>query len=121
MEELADGDKRIVRRYGSVAVYGAVAEGDDDAGFVEYGFAGGLFEAGVVDVGGEVVLVGDLQRGVIFVRPANGELERPSGIEAGCSGVGVDGRLGLPARVVFGGPFALEKGELAHGSELASK
>ena len=98
VEQLAHGHQRVVRRDRAVAVHRAVAERVDDPRLAEHRLARGLLEARLVDQRREVVLIGQLERGVVLVGPAHRQLQRAPGIEAGRARVGVDGRLGLEQR-----------------------
>jgi hypothetical protein len=70
MEQLAHRDQRVVVRDRALAVHGAVAERVDDARLAEHRLARRLLEARLVDQRREVVLVRQLERRVVLVRPA---------------------------------------------------
>ena len=78
-------------------------------------------EGRLVDQRGEVVLIRQLERGVVLVDPRDRQLQRAPGVEAGRARVGVDGRLGLRRGVEDRRPFALEEAELAHITPLDTR
>ena len=47
-------------------------------------------EAGFVEQGGQVVIVGVLEGGVVAVEPVDGQFQRAAGVEAGAARVGLD-------------------------------
>ena len=99
-----------------MAVHGPVAERVDHPRLAEHRLARRLLEARLVDQRGQVVLVGQLQRRVVLVRPGHGQLQRAPGIEARRARVAMR-RPCRPRRgVVDVGPFGLEEGERVHGS-----
>src|SRR5207248_7531364 len=71
----------------------------------------------LVDECAEVVLVRQLECGVVLVDPLDQHLQRPADVETGGAGVGVDGRLGLRRRLVDGGPLRSEEGEVRRSEE----
>lgn len=99
-----------------MAVYGAVAEGVDHPCFAEHGLPSRLFETGVVDQGGKVVLVREPEESVMLVGPAYRQFQRSAGIEAGRPRIAVHCRFRLRCGLEHSGPFALKEGELAHGA-----
>ncbi len=68
-----------------------------------------VLEGRFMDQRAQVVLVGELQGGVVLVKPGHRQLQGAAGIEAGGSRVGVHGRLGLFSGFENGGPFSLKK------------
>ena len=72
-----------------MAVHGAVAERVDHPRLAEHRLARGLLEARLVDQRGQVVLIGQPQRGVVLVGPRHRQLQRAPGVEAGRARVGV--------------------------------
>ena len=121
MEQFAHGNQRVVHRDRAVAVDGAVAERVDHPRLAEHRLARGLLEARLVDQRAQIVLIGQLQRGVVLVGPCHRQLERATGVEARCARVGVHRRLGLAGGLEHGRPFALEEGEMAHFRPSSSR
>jgi hypothetical protein len=83
--------------------------------------AGEAAEGGVVDEGGEVVLIWGAEGGIVLVEPGDGELEGATGVEAGGAGIGLDEGFGFGGGEVDVGPLGLEEAEVGHGSELSSE
>ena len=120
MEQLAHGDQGIVRRDRAVPVHGAVAQRVDDPRLAEHRLARGLLEAGLVDQRREVVLVRQLERGVVLVRPRHRQLQRAASVEAGGARVRVHSDFRLRRGVEHRRPLALKEGELAHRPAFSS-
>jgi hypothetical protein len=114
MEQLAYGDQRVVVRDRALAVHGAVAERVDDACLAEHRFARRLLETRLVDQRREIVLIRQLERRVVLVRPGDRQFQRPACVEAGAARVGVRRRLGSACRFQHGGPLTFQERELAH-------
>ena len=93
MEQLAHGGERVELRDRPVAVHGLIAEPRDDHGLVEHRRAGGRLERGLVDECAEIVLIRELEGGVVLVEPAHRELQRPPRVEA--RGARIHQRVGL--------------------------
>jgi len=113
MEQLADRRQRVDLLDGPMAVHGLVAERVDDPGLAEHRLARGRLEGRLVDQRAQVVLIRQTQRSVGLVRPRHRQLERPPGVEARRAWVRVYGSRGFAGRLVHGGPFCLQKGEVA--------
>jgi hypothetical protein len=114
MEQLAHRDHRVVERDRAMAVHGAVAERVDDPRLAEHRLACGLLETRVVDQRRQVVLVRQLQRRIVLVRPAHRQFQRAPRVEARRAWIGVHGRLGPRSGLEHGRPLTLQEGELAH-------
>ena len=74
VEELAQSCVRVLLGDGARTVHRLVAQVLDDAALIEDGLAGDVPKAGFVDEGAEVFPVGEMQGGVVFIRPGDGEL-----------------------------------------------
>ena len=94
---------------------GAVAQFLDDLDLGLQILAGEFYEGGFVEAGGEVVLVGRFESGVVRVEPFDGEFEGAAGVEAGGARVRVNGLLSLGGGDVDFGPFGFEEAEVRHG------
>ena len=103
----------------AVAVNGEVAEFFDHSDLGEDRWSDGIAEGGLVDVGAEVILIGELETGVVLVKPVDRQLEGAAGVEAGGAGVRVDQLLRLGGGRVDVGPFGLEEIELRAHSEAS--
>src|SRR5688572_4999643 len=114
MEQLADRGQRIVRGNCAGAVDGTVAERVDDPRLAEDRFARRLFEAWLVDQRGDLVVVGKLERLVVFVCPGDRQLQGATRVEAGRPRIAMNGNLASGRRLVDVGPFATQESELAH-------
>ena len=100
---------------GFAAVDGQVALLAQEVGFGADGGGDVVAEAGVVEEGGQVVVVGVAKRAVVFVEPAHGQLQGAAGVKTGAARVGLHVCLDAPGGVVEVGPFSLQEGEVAHG------
>ena len=103
---------RVRRWNGTRALHRLVTETGDDSRLVEHHLARQFLEGWFMDQRAEVVLVGDLQGGVVLVKPGHRQLQGAAGIEAGGSWVGVHGPFGLSSGFENGGPFSLEEREV---------
>ena len=103
-----------------MAVHRAVAERDDHSRLAEHRFARSLLEARLVNQRREVVLVRELQRSIVLVRPRYRQLECAARMEARRAWVGVHRVLRASGSLEDGRPFALEESELAHTEESSS-
>jgi len=118
VEQLTQGIDRIRIVDLAGAVYSQVAQVLDEARFGEKRFAHGGLEAGFVDEGAQVVLVGAAQAVVMDIHPRHGQFQRAAGVEAGCAGVGVRQAFSLGGSLKEQRPFGLEEGEVAHSKSV---
>src|ERR1041385_80505 len=77
-----------------------------------------LLKGGLVNQRAKVVVVRQLERGIVFVQPVNCEFETSARIEATSSRVSAGQRFNLHGRFVKLRPFCLEEREIRHLSNL---
>ena len=90
MEQLAHRRHRVELLQGLMAVRGQIAQVFNQLGLDEYFLANRRLESRLVDERAEIVLVGQLERGVALVEPRHGQLQRAAAVETSCSRVGDD-------------------------------
>lgn len=115
MKEFTDDADGVELADGFAAVDGLVAETMDEAGFGEDAVAGGVFEGGLVEQGAEVVLVWELENGIVFEGPVEGQLESASGVEDGGAGIGMGKGFGFGGGIKDVRPFGAKELEVALG------
>ncbi len=93
MEQFTNRRRRSGSRYGTVVVYGSIADARDQANFVEYNLPNSPFERGLMQQSAKVVLVREAERCVSFVDPVDDQLRRTACVEARCTRVGLNLRL----------------------------
>ena len=103
-----------------MAMHGLIAQRIDDPRLAEHRFARRGLEARLVDERAQVVLVGQFQRSVGFVRPRHPQLKGTPGVEACGARIGIYRSRGLAGGLVHGGPLSLQEGEVARGHGLLS-
>jgi hypothetical protein len=116
VEQLAHRDDRILQRHRAIAVHRAVAERVDHPRLAEHRLSCHVPERRLVVQRGEIVLIREPQRRVVFVRPRDRQLERATPIEARRAWVRVRGAFRTYGRVEDSRPFATQEGEVAHAS-----
>ena len=98
MKQLAHRHERIGLLNRPMAVDRLIAELRNHSRLVEHRLASGSLESRLVDQRAEVVLVGKPEGAVVLVRPRDRQFERPPGVEARRSRIGVDRRRPLCCR-----------------------
>jgi hypothetical protein len=83
MEQLARRRHCVELLHRPVAVDGLVAELVDDPRLAEHRLPHRRLEGRLVDERAQVVLIGQMQRAVVLVRPGHRQLQGTPGIEAG--------------------------------------
>ena len=111
MEQFAQGNQRVGRKDGPMAVDRLVAQRGDHLGLVEDRLANRLLETRFVDQRRKIVLVRQSQHGIMLVEPSHRQLQRPPGIETGRARIGMDRSLGLAGGLSDSQPFGVEKRE----------
>jgi len=114
-QQLAHSRDGIGAQHGADAVYRQIAKVLAGLGLGEYCVTHGGHEAGFVNQGAPVVLVGQAQRLLVVVKPVRRQLQGAPSVEAGGACVCNLHFLRLGDRAVPHGPFGLEEGEIAHG------
>ncbi len=121
MEEFTHCRQRVQLRDWLVAVHGHVAKLLDGDRLGEDRRAHSSLEARLMQQRVKMILIGELQRLVILVEPSHSQLQRATGIEAGCAGIGKDSGLGFTCRLEQRRPFRLQEAEVRHRSEFSSE
>lgn len=112
MEEFAGDADGVELTDWFVAVDSLVAETVDEAGFGEDGVSGGGFEGGLVKERAEVLLIRELEGGIVFVKPVEGQFEGASGVKDGGAGVGMGERFGFGGGIKDVRPFGAKELEV---------
>jgi hypothetical protein len=107
LEEFAAGGQRVVLGNHLLGVDGPVALFLDDPGLRGNALCGQGGKSGFGQQCGQVVLIGQSQRGFSFVEPLNRKLQCPPRIEAGRARIGIDKRLSLRRRFKDQRPFGM--------------
>jgi hypothetical protein len=74
MKQFADRHQRVARRNGPFAMHSLVAEPGDDPRLAEDHLPDQRLEGRLVDQRAQVVLVGELQGGIVLVKPRHRQL-----------------------------------------------